>query len=73
MTLIQKGDADSASDNVTGPAFAMATRLQAIAQPDTVLVSDETRNLARRSHVFSFRGIHAIKGFARARAGLAAR
>ena len=49
---------------MTGPAFAMATRLQAIAQPDTVVVSDQTRKLARRSHVFSFRGSHAIKGFA---------
>ncbi|TJV10667.1 MAG: adenylate/guanylate cyclase domain-containing protein, partial [Mesorhizobium sp.] len=64
MTLIHKGDADTGHDNVTGPAFAMATRLQAIAQPDTVVVSDATRNLARRSHVFSFRGTHAIKGFA---------
>ncbi|ESW82806.1 hypothetical protein X770_26900 [Mesorhizobium sp. LSJC269B00] len=64
MTLIQKGDAETGRDNVTGPAFAMATRLQAIAQPDTVLVSEATRNLARRSHVFSFRGSHTIKGFA---------
>ena len=64
MTLIEKSDADAGRETVTGPAFAMATRLQAIAQPDTVVVSDETRNLARRSHVFSFRGSHAIKGFA---------
>ena len=55
---------DAGRETVTGPAFAMATRLQAIAQPDTVVVSDETRNLARRSHVFSFRGSHVIKGFA---------
>jgi predicted ATPase/class 3 adenylate cyclase len=65
MTLILKGGIASTQDNVTGPAFALATRLQAIARPDTVFVSDETRNLARRSHVFSFCGSHAIKGFAR--------
>ena len=64
MALIEKSDADAGRETVTGPAFAMATRLQAIAQPDTVVVSDETRNLARRSHVFSFRGSHVIKGFA---------
>ena len=64
MTLIEKSETISGRETVTGPAFAMATRLQAIAQPDTVVVSDQTRNLARRSHVFSFRGSHAIKGFA---------
>jgi predicted ATPase/class 3 adenylate cyclase len=63
MTLIEKGDTKAGRDTVTGPAFAMATRLQAIAQPDTVVVSEETRNLAGRSHVFSFRGTHTIKGF----------
>ena len=39
MTLILKGDTNSTQDSVTGPAFAMATRLQAIARPDTVFVS----------------------------------
>ncbi|WP_192258064.1 ATP-binding protein [Mesorhizobium silamurunense] len=64
MTLVHGDGGDPAHASVTGPALAMATRLQAMAQPDTILVSDETRNLARRSHVFSFRGIHVIKGFA---------
>ena len=64
MTLTLKGDVDPRRDSITGPAFAMATRLQAIAQPDRVVVSDETRKLARRSHVFSFRGAYSIKGFA---------
>ncbi|MDX8465033.1 AAA family ATPase [Mesorhizobium sp. VK23B] len=64
MTLVHGDGGDPAHATATGPALAMATRLQAMAQPDTILVSDETRNLARRSHVFSFRGIHAIKGFA---------
>ncbi|RUU48453.1 adenylate/guanylate cyclase domain-containing protein, partial [Mesorhizobium sp. M6A.T.Ca.TU.002.02.2.1] len=64
MTLVHGDGGDPAHASVTGPALAMATRLQAMAQPDAILVSDETRNLARRSHVFSFRGIHVIKGFA---------
>jgi predicted ATPase/class 3 adenylate cyclase len=63
MTLVHGDGGDPAHASVTGPALAMATRLQAMAQPDAILVSDETRNLARRSHVFSFRGIHVIKGF----------
>ncbi|WP_292706070.1 AAA family ATPase [Mesorhizobium sp.] len=64
MTLVHGDGGDPAHASVTGPALAMATRLQAMAHPDAILVSDETRNLARRSHVFSFRGIHVIKGFA---------
>lgn len=64
MTLVQRGDTGTSQDTVTGPAFAMATRLEALAQPDTVVVSDETRALARRSHVFRFRGAHEMKGFA---------
>lgn len=66
MSLILKGD-NAAKDAMTGPAFAMAARLQALARPDTVLVSDETRILARRSHAFRFKGTHAIKGFAEPR------
>ncbi|TIS72311.1 MAG: adenylate/guanylate cyclase domain-containing protein, partial [Mesorhizobium sp.] len=61
---ILKGDTAAAQDTITGPAFALATRLQAIARPDTVFVCNETRNLTRRSHVFSFCGSHVIKGFA---------
>ncbi|RWK24103.1 MAG: adenylate/guanylate cyclase domain-containing protein [Mesorhizobium sp.] len=64
MILVHGDGGNLAHASVTGPALAMATRLQAMAQPDAVLVSDETRNLARRSHVFSFGGIHAVKGFA---------
>lgn len=63
MTLVVKRESGSAPDNETGAAFAMAARLQAIAQPDTVFVSDETRRLARRSHVFSSCGVRALKGF----------
>lgn len=49
---------------VTGAALAMATRLESIAAPDSVLVSQETRNLAGRSHAFIFQGSRTLKGFA---------
>lgn len=48
---------------VTGAALALATRLEAAAQPNTVLVSDETRNLAGRSHAFVSEGTRLLKGF----------
>jgi predicted ATPase len=64
MSLIQERHEHSAPESVTSAALALCTRLQAIAMPDTVFVSHQTRSLARRSHVFSFRGSHSIKGFA---------
>lgn len=48
---------------VTGAALAMATRLESIAEPDSVLVSEDTRNLAGRSHAFVFQGSKTLKGF----------
>ncbi|AUX76893.1 ATP-binding protein [Sinorhizobium fredii] len=48
---------------VTGAALAMAARLQVIAEPNSVLVSEETRNLAGRSHAFVFQGSKPLKGF----------
>ncbi|MCA1443679.1 AAA family ATPase [Ensifer sp. IC4062] len=48
---------------VTGAALAMATRLESIAVPDSVLVSEDTRNLAGRSHTFVFQGSKTLKGF----------
>ncbi|MCZ4092235.1 ATP-binding protein [Sinorhizobium psoraleae] len=48
---------------VTGAALAMATRLEGIAVPDSVLVSEDTRNLAGRSHAFVFQGSKVLKGF----------
>ncbi|ACP25766.1 putative adenylate cyclase [Sinorhizobium fredii NGR234] len=48
---------------VTGAALAMAARLQVIAEPNGVLVSEETRNLAGRSHAFVFQGSKTLKGF----------
>ncbi|OAP38555.1 hypothetical protein AU381_23665 [Sinorhizobium glycinis] len=53
----------STEEPVTGAALAMAARLQTIAEPNSVLVSEETRNLAGRSHAFVFQGSKALKGF----------
>lgn len=48
---------------VVGMALALATRLETVAAPNTVFVSDETCRLAGRSHAFSFEGIWKLKGF----------
>ncbi|MGO4724203.1 MULTISPECIES: ATP-binding protein [unclassified Inquilinus] len=63
VSLIQGGPEQAIPDHVTGPALAMATRLQGIADPNTVLTSHKTRSLARRSHAFVFRGARTVKGF----------
>ncbi len=62
--VVERGNRRSDLAKVTGLAPAMATRLQALAQPDTVLVSQEARDLAGRSHVFRFLGERSLKGFA---------
>lgn len=59
---------DGASTNIsvariTGIAPALATRLQALAQPDTVLVSDQAKGLAGLSYRFRPLGQHRLKGF----------
>ncbi|MBI2254697.1 MAG: AAA family ATPase [Proteobacteria bacterium] len=64
MVLVQGDQRLPTSENVAGLAFALATRLQGLALPDTVLVSHDARRLARRSHVFSFQGQLDLKGFA---------
>jgi len=53
-----------AQERIAGAALAMATRLESIAAPDCVLVSQETRDLAGRSHAFIFQGSRILKGFA---------
>jgi predicted ATPase/class 3 adenylate cyclase len=55
--------AQAAPDSVTALALALATRLQSMAEPDTVLASNRTRSLARRSHVFARQGMRQLKGF----------
>jgi predicted ATPase/class 3 adenylate cyclase len=59
-----KSRESSTEEPVTGAALAMATRLEAIAAPNSVLVSEDTRNLAGRSHAFVFQGSKTLKGFA---------
>ncbi len=49
--------------DVTGLAPVLAARLQSLALPDTVVVSDRTRHLARRHFAFRNLGRHALKGF----------
>jgi predicted ATPase/class 3 adenylate cyclase len=56
-------EASQTREPVTSAAMAMAARLEALAAPDSVLVSNETRNLAGRSHSFVFEGIKELKGF----------
>jgi predicted ATPase/class 3 adenylate cyclase len=49
--------------NIAGTALAMATRLQTLAEPDAIYVSQETRSLVRRSYVFADLGSQQLKGF----------
>ena len=58
---------DPASENskftITGIAPTLASRLQTLADPNTVVVSDRTHELTRRYYRFEDRGIQNIKGF----------
>jgi class 3 adenylate cyclase len=64
IAVIQESNReDPKREPVTGAAPAKATRLEAIAAPDTVFVSNETRNLAGRSYAFTFQGKRLLKGF----------
>ena len=63
LVLADPDQGKSGAPRVTGAALAMAARLQAIAEPDTVVVSDKVHTLARRSHVFVYLGIRQLKGF----------
>lgn len=51
------------TETITALALALATRLQSLAEPNSVLVSDLTRKLAGRSHAFQYLGRHDLKGF----------
>ena len=64
MAIIAAAEAGQAPEQVTGVAPALAARLQAIARPDTVVVSQLTRQLAGRSFSFRFLGKQSLKGFA---------
>lgn len=50
-------------EKVTGVAPALAARLQTVARPNTVVVSQLTRQLAGRSFSFRFLGKQTLKGF----------
>ena len=63
VALLQESGREAAPANVTSLAMAMATRLQGMAEPNSVLVSNETRALARKSYVFRSIGDHLLKGF----------
>jgi predicted ATPase/class 3 adenylate cyclase len=62
--IVPKSEGSGIPKNVAGTALAMATRLQTLAEPDMIYVSQETRSLVRRSHVFADQGVHQLKGFA---------
>src|SRR5207245_8830421 len=50
--------------DVVGAATNMAARLQAVAEPDTVVISDATRPLVEHSFELSPLGKRALKGIA---------
>ncbi len=64
MSLVQNPDRPAGPPKITGAALALAARLQTLAAPDTIFVSQETRSIVRRSHTFQLQGTHAVKGFA---------
>lgn len=65
VALVRDRSQESSTEEpVTGAALAMATRLEAMAHPNSVLVSEDTRRLAGRSHAFVFQGSKTLKGFA---------
>ena len=47
----------------SGIAPALASRLQTLADPNTIVVSDRTHELTRRYYRFEDQGIQNIKGF----------
>jgi class 3 adenylate cyclase/tetratricopeptide (TPR) repeat protein len=50
-----------------GPTPNIAARLQAIAAPNSVVISEETRQLVRDAFVMEDLGLHQLKGFAEPR------
>jgi class 3 adenylate cyclase/tetratricopeptide (TPR) repeat protein len=64
--LVVVGGPDEGIDHnaVVGEAANLAARLQGLADPNTVVVSDSTRQLAAESFAWRDRGKHELKGFA---------
>ena len=63
MSLMQDTERPDGGHKFTSAALALAARLQTLAAPGTILVSQETRGLSRRSHLFQLQGKQVIKGF----------
>lgn len=57
------GQGSLVPEKVTGVAPALAARLQTVARPNTVVVSQLTRQLAGRAFSFRFLGKQTLKGF----------
>ncbi|MBA5776700.1 AAA family ATPase [Stappia sp. F7233] len=59
--VVQLGEAKIGA-GVTGLAPTLASRLQGLAEPDTVVVGERTRELARRHFSYTYLGAHKLKG-----------
>ena len=59
------GTGAAREESIVGETPNLAARLQTLAEPNTVLVSESTYRLLGRSFEYDNRGEHALKGFAR--------
>jgi len=50
---------------IVGETPNLAARLQALAEPDTILISESTQQLVRGLFALEYTGAHALKGFSR--------
>ena len=65
------GTGAAREETIVGETPNLAARLQTLAEPDMVLVSEATRHLAGRRFEYENRGEHPLKGFAKPMRGLA--
>lgn len=63
IAQVQPGQSGLTPEKVTGVAPALAARLQTVARPNSVVVSQLTRQLAGRAFSFRFLGKQTLKGF----------
>jgi class 3 adenylate cyclase/tetratricopeptide (TPR) repeat protein len=59
------GSGAAREESIVGETPNLAARLQALAEPDTVLVSEATRRLVGRTFEYENHGEHLLKGFAK--------
>ena len=64
--VVSDGAADASEQTVVGDTPNLAARLQALAEPGTVLVSEATRQLTGNFFEYAPHGEHRLKGFAAA-------